>query len=204
MTLLSLPAGIRDELRARLESIPGVESVLSAESGPGLWLVCPPQSAHGRILQTATDMIAAKGMDIPVEIVVPATRVERRVRFESVEREEVTNRTVRVRVYLEWNGERHMGEMLGEGGDQVELRTAALAAIAAVENVTGERLGLRLVGVKQMKAFDSDLVVVSLHGPNSGQRLVGSVLAGTDPIRATAVAVLSGLNRMLGNYLMTR
>jgi hypothetical protein len=204
MTLVSPGTGTREGLRARLESIPGVERVLTAEPGYGYWLVCPPNSAHAPILRAAHEAIAAEGLEIPVEIVVPAARVERRVRFEGVERIAESNRAVRVRVFLEWNGERHAGDVLGEGGDQVELRTTALAAIAAVENVTGERLGLRLVGVKQIRAFDSDLVVVSLHGSAPGQKLLGAVLSGNDPYRATAIAVLAGLNRMLGNYLMTR
>ena len=92
----------------------------------------------------------------------------------------------------------------GEKGEHIELRTAAQAALIAVEKATDQPLNLRLVGVKHVRAFDGELVVVSIYGGPGKKTLLGVVLAGSDPFRATAVAVLMALNRLLGNYLVTR
>jgi hypothetical protein len=68
--------------------------------------------------------------------------------------------------------------------------------------MTGQTLSVRLVGVKQVRAFDAELTVVSLYRVGApAQKLLGSVLTGTDPHRAAAIAVLNALNRTLGNLL---
>lgn len=189
-----------------LEAIPGVDRAIGTDSG-GYWLICASPVDHALVLEQALEVLRSHSADpeqTPIEIVTPALRGERRVRFDRVERILEANQAVRVGVHLEWNGNRYTGEAVGERGETLELRTAAMAAVAAVENVTGERLGLRLVGVKQVRAFDAELVVVSLYGTSSRQRLLGAVLAGNEPLRATAQAVLSCLNRILGNYLQRR
>ena len=112
---------------------------------------------------------------------------------------------VRMRVTLEWNGETKLGEATGESGELVEERTAAAASLNALEAVVGESLGIKLVGVKHVRAFDEELMVVALYRPGPpAQRLVGSVRIDKDPGRAAAVAVLDGLNRILGTHLGVR
>jgi len=123
------------------------------------------------------------------------------VKFANLERI-VEHGVVTVRVTLEWDGVLHHGEAANEGGDLIELRTAAAAALNAIEKLLGEELHIKLVGVKQVKAFDAELMVVALYRTGDApQRLVGSVSASGDPRRAAAVAVLNALNRVLGNYL---
>jgi hypothetical protein len=190
------------DLRSKLEQIAGVERLLAMTPEDGTWLLCSPQAAYGRVIETARDLISETGAGSvlhPIEVVIPALRRERRVRFEAVARTEEPDRRVRVQVTLGLDHETRTGEAVGEKGDAIELRTAASAAVVALEGITGRELGVRLVGVKQLRAFDAELVVVSMSG--GGQKLLGAVLAGPDPLRATALAVLSGLNRMLGNYL---
>ena len=84
-------------------------------------------------------------------------------------------------------------------------RTSAAAALQALEQVLGEQLDIKLAGVKQVKAFDAELMVVALYkSKGAPTRLVGSVSVGDNPRRAAAVAVLNALNRLLGNYLSVR
>jgi hypothetical protein len=63
------------------------------------------------------------------------------------------------------------------------------------------------VGVKTMRAFDANIVIVSVlatHGGGPQQRLLGCHLAEDDPLRSAVVAVLHATNRVLGNFIATR
>lgn len=191
-----------------LGALDGVEQVVRSVDGI-FWLRCDPQVTPGGILRRARTLVSDAGfdpLDVPVELVVEASSRQRRVRFDHAERTENPDRTVTVGVTLEWDGVLHTVEVTGEKGDQIELRTAAHAAMGAAEKVTDMEMNLRLVGVKHLRAFDGDLIVVSMvGGDGDGRRtMLGAVLAGSDPYRATAIAVLMALNRLLGNYLVTR
>lgn len=127
---------------------------------------------------------------------------QKRVRLMSVVRTPDGEGRVRIRVELEWRGETFQGEATDESGYVIELRTAAIAALEAVCK-TAEKLSARVVGAKEVRAFDHSLIVVAVaaeteHGQTS---LVGAVLRGSDPVRAAAMALLQSLNRVLGNYL---
>jgi hypothetical protein len=127
-----------------------------------------------------------------------------RVKFNGVERINERDGNVRMRVTLGWNGEQYQGSATNEPGELIELRTSASAALDALEKVRGETLGIKLGGVKQIRAFDVDLMVVALYRSDPApQRLVGMVLVNGDTRRAAAIAVLNALNRILGNYLTT-
>jgi hypothetical protein len=198
---------ISSAARDLLAAIPGVERVIISDAGECVWLQCEPNQTPTPILGRAQAVLAEAGIDpqpLGLDVVISATRRERRIRFDSAQRIENPDRSVSVRVTLEWDGETHEAVATGEKGEHIELRTAAQAALVAVEKVTDQSLNLRLVGVKHVRAFDGELVVVSIYGGPGKKTLLGVVLAGTDPFRATAVAVLMALNRLLGNYLVTR
>ena len=58
--------------------------------------------------------------------------------------------------------------------------------VKAIQGVSPEDLHLRLIGVKQIRAFDQEITVVSLlRETNPAQRLVGAVLTTEDPLRVT-------------------
>jgi hypothetical protein len=205
-TLSGLDSAALQLLRAKLESIPDVESVLIDETLSSIHLLCEPQAPIGPIQRVASEALSSLALNeesVAMELVTRASGVPRqRVRFLSAERMTEVDHRVRVRVALEWHGQICTGESTGENGEFIELRTAALAALNALEKVVGEPLGVKVIGVKQVRAFDADLMVVSMHRSNSNpQRLVGAVPGGRDPRESAAVAVLSGLNRTLGNYL---
>jgi hypothetical protein len=205
-TLSGLNSAAIQLLRAKLEAIHDVESVVMDDSLGVIHLLCEPQAAGDIILRKASEALHGLGLDqenVTLEAVIRTSGVQRqRVRFLSAERLLDPDHQVRIRVTLEWRGQLCTGELTGESGDYIELRTAAGAALRAIEKVVGEPLDVKVVGVKQIRAFDSELLVVSLHRSGSSpQRLVGAVPGSRDSREAVVIAVLNGLNRTLGNYL---
>lgn len=201
-----MDASTAQVLRAKLEALEGIERLVVDESTSSLLVHCSPDANASLITKEIDAAIAAAGLErtaINVELLTDLA-ARRRIKFAGVERVPENNQ-VRIRIRLEWNGQATIGEATGESGDMIELRTAAAAALHALEKVLGEELHIRLVGVKQVKAFDAELMVVALYRTgDQPQRLVGSVSAAGDPLRAAAVAVLNALNRVLGNYLSVR
>ncbi len=199
----SVPQWTDAGLHERLRAIPGVEDVVRTGGGD-LWLVCSPDFRRRQIELAARDALANAGAaDTPLELVVRASSLQReRVRFDSIDRVEARDNQINISVVLEWNAETFRGKASGERGDAIEIRTSAAATIDALEKAVGTSLGIRLIGVKQVRAFDAELIVVSLNRVEEGQKLVGIVVIGEDPRRAAALAVLNALNRALGNRLL--
>ena len=110
-------------------------------------------------------------------------------------------------VELEWvEGSRVIGKASGQSSPMGDLRIAADAGLDAIERFGEGALKFELVGVKAMRAFDANIVIVSVmvirgEGP---RRLLGCYLAERDPVRASVIAVLNATNRLLGNFIATR
>lgn len=110
-----------------------------------------------------------------------------------------------VQVELEYSGKRFVGRAEGQSSPIGDLRLGAEAAMQAVESFSQNALGLELMGVKLVRAFDANVVIVSCTQRSArGTRLVGCYLADRDAVRGSALAVLNATNRVLGNYLATR
>ena len=199
-------AGRRGELEKELMALDGVLSAaIDPRTGTDLWVVRDPSHDQGPIELAVRNRLATLGHDpsgLNVRVALPTSSgPRRRVMFESVERVETGGR-VSITVTLEWDDIHYSGEATGERGPAIELKTTARAAIAALEELSGQSLDLRIIGVKPIHAFDSELMVASLYrSAGTEQRLVGAVVASDDPLAAAAVAVLSALNRTLGNFL---
>jgi hypothetical protein len=204
---VSLDAEARAHLQDRLQELEGVlHAGLHPETGE-LWIVRDPAYQHGPIELAVRNRLATLGHDpggLQVRVTLPvASGPRRRVRFESVHRSEEHGRTT-VSVSLEWDDQVHTGAATGERGPAIELRTTARAAVNALEKLTGQELDMRIIGVKLIHAFDSDLMVASLvRAQGERHHLVGTVVVSDDPLEAAALAVLSALNRTLGNFLHT-
>ena len=195
------------ELWSRLRAIPEVEDIVSGEDG--IWLICRSHAAKEVVEEMAATVLRTygeEGSGVPVRTAVPTGPGQAgRIRFLGAERFEEPEVRVRFRIALYWGGSRVWGEATGEKGEVLELRTAAHATLAAIEIATNQRLDVRLAGVKRVRVFDAELMVVSLSRPGPGaQRFVGAVVIGKDLWRAAALAVLHALNRTLGNILATR
>lgn len=107
-------------------------------------------------------------------------------------------------VSLEWlEGTKVTGTAKGHTSPMGDYRIAADATLRALEQFAQGALQFELVGVKAMRAFDANVVIVAVHvlrgeGP---KRLLGAHLAETDPMRSTVLAVLNATNRLLGNFI---
>jgi hypothetical protein len=109
-------------------------------------------------------------------------------------------------VTLGWHdGSEVRGRAAGQSGPMGDLRLAADAALRALEQFSNHELQFELIGVKLVRAFDENLVIVSIvmRGERP-TRLIGAYLAADDVNRGAAVAVLNATNRVLGNYVATR
>lgn len=197
----------RLSIEDRLLQLDGVLHAAVDRRNGDLWIVRDPQHEPGPIELAARNILASSGYDAvdpEIHVSLPvAAGPRRRVRFINAVRAE-NESGVTVTVSLEWEDVVHSGSATGERGWAVELKTTAQAALLALEAVSGHALGLRIIGVKQLHAFDSTIMVVSIvraHG--TPQRLIGAVIVRDNPLHSAAIAVLSGLNRILGNFLHT-
>jgi hypothetical protein len=193
-----------EQARTRLARIDGVASVVIDAATGDVALICmqPIQRPHiEEEARAILDDVTGSTSTNTIEVTYRAEHRERaRVRFGEVRRH-ATGSNVRIDVDLEWGDDSFQGTAVGEPGPAVELRTAAQAALGALSGIVSE-LDLRLAGVKQVKSFDAELIVVSLYGAEDpARKFVGAVVTGTDPHRSAVLAVLSALNRVLGNYL---
>ena len=110
-----------------------------------------------------------------------------------------------MQVTLEYGGKKFVGKAEGPTSPVGDLRLGAEAAMQAVEAFAHGTLGLELMGVKLVRAFDSNVVIVSVtQRVSRSTRLVGCYLADEDTARGSALAFLNATNRVLGNYLTTR
>jgi hypothetical protein len=114
-------------------------------------------------------------------------------------------------VELEYQpGDSVVGRAEGIATPLGDVRLAAEATLRAIERFSKHRLRFDLLGVKQMRAFDANVVIVSVvclgggEGQEPERRLLGCHLADEDPLRGAVIATLQATNRMLGNAIATR
>lgn len=116
-------------------------------------------------------------------------------------------------VELEYQpGDVVVGRAEGISAPLGDVRLAAEATLRAIERFSNGTLRFELLGVKQMRAFDANVVIVSVrcHSGDAAReregdrRLLGCHLAGEDPLRGAVIATLQATNRMLGNAIATR
>lgn len=197
-----MPVETRASLHAALEALDGVRRAVLDDDPLRVWLVCDSADAPTELRARA--LLAQHGHPaaaVPVEIAyLPPAEPRRRVRFLSVRTGPARTGGAGARVELEWGGEVRTGEAHGESGAAMELRLVALATLHALEEVLEARTRFTLVGIKPMRAFEADVVVVLVRAEGVPP-LVGAALAADDAPRAVALAVLNATNRLLGNYL---
>ena len=140
--------------------------------------------------------------------VVTQTQLKReRLRFSDFRFSRTPAGNCSAEVELEWvDGAKVTGKAAGQSSPMGDLRHAAEAALRAIEGFSDRALQFELVGVKLLRAFDANVVIVSVlvkrgEGPT---KLLGAYLAETDPVRGAVVAVLNATNRVLGNFIATR
>ncbi|MEO7964664.1 MAG: hypothetical protein ABIT38_12245 [Gemmatimonadaceae bacterium] len=113
----------------------------------------------------------------------------------------------RAEVELEYEpGDAVIGVAEGIATPLGDVRLAAEATLRAIEKFSKGEVQLELLGVKQMRAFDANVVIVSVVSTRGDgeRRLLGCHLADEDLLRGTVIATLQATNRVLGNIISRR
>ena len=130
-----------------------------------------------------------------------------RLRFTEFSLARLANGRCRAKVILTWQeSTEFVGDSEGLASQAGELRCAAEACVFALTKAVRGEIRFELLGVKAVRAFDANVVIVSLAVPSEtdSQRLVGCFLTEEDPPRGAALAVLNATNRILGNRFFMR
>ncbi|MDQ3699264.1 MAG: hypothetical protein M3373_14765 [Gemmatimonadota bacterium] len=109
-------------------------------------------------------------------------------------------------VALELDRTEVRGTAVGLSNSMVDLRIASEATLVALDAFTEHSYRFELIGVKAVRAFDANVIIVSVamkHGLGP-QRLLGVALVEEEPVRGAVLAVLNATNRILGNFIATR
>jgi hypothetical protein len=128
-----------------------------------------------------------------------------RLRFVACRLERAAAAMTRVTVELDGplHGQRIVSRTEGStcvGGD---LRLAAQAMLEALVKATHGTVRFELIGVKPLRAFDTNVVVAAVmaHVDGMSRRLVGTAIVDEDPITGAALAALNATNRVVAPIL---
>ena len=153
-------------------------------------------------------MASAPQQQRPVEsgVVVPIAGPRERLEFVDFAFTRTPSGQCSAQVSLEWGEVIFSGRAIGQSSTFGDLRVSAEAALRALEDFAKDTLRFELLGLKHIRAFDSDMLIVSISARENGvmTRLVGCCLADTDTRRSAAMAVLNATNRLLSNYIKRR
>lgn len=129
---------------------------------------------------------------------VNAPAREIRVRFNNFKFARTQTGQCSAEVTLEMDGTLHHGKSSGTSSPLGDLRVSAEACLRALAAFAGAD-GFELMAVKHVRAFDSNLAIVSIsHRQGAAMYpLVGCYLAKEDVCRGAAIAVLNATNRIL-------
>jgi hypothetical protein len=113
---------------------------------------------------------------------------------------------VTCQVTLEFGPELVSGQAAGHASPSGDTRLGAEATIRALETFTARDITFELIGVKVVRAFDTNVVIASLmqQGGAGPERLLGCYLADGDLVRGAALAVLNATNRVLSSFILNR
>jgi hypothetical protein len=138
--------------------------------------------------------------------VIPLNARRERLRFSDFSFTRTPSGQCSAEVSLEWDNMVFSGRAIGQSSPLGDFRVAADAALRALEDFAKDAMHFELLGIKHVRAFDSNLLIVSvsLREGTELTRLVGCYLAESDTRRGAAMAVLNATNRVLGNYMMAR
>lgn len=106
-------------------------------------------------------------------------------------------------VMLELDRAEFIGKSSGQSSAMGDMRLSAEAALKALQAFGAGDYTFDLLGIKHLRAFDTNLLIVSILVQQADRtlRVVGCALADTDTQRGAALAVLNATNRILGDKL---
>lgn len=136
--------------------------------------------------------------------------VKRQDRFLFIGHSTATERShrVRIKVELQWRGERYQGSMAGADLPRARYDATALATLDAIEQalepyLKEQGLALSLDGVKLVDAFDRQYMLVAVHAIH-GRSITGLAGAATiedTPDRAVVLATLQATDRWVRGHV---
>ena len=161
------------------------------------------------VLATVTETMASvPQQQRPVEsgVVIPIAGPRERLELVEFTFTRTPSGQCSAQVSMEWGDTVFSGRAIGQSSTFGDFRVSAEAALRALEDFAKDSLHFELLGLKHIRAFDSDLLIVSVSVRENDQmhRLVGCCLAENDTRRSAAMAVLNATNRLLGNYIRRR
>ena len=122
---------------------------------------------------------------------------QERVRFVAASAERQPGSRVLVSIEVGFDDRSHVAEAEGIGTETIEIRMAAVATLEAIRELT-DTPPFQLVGVKLLRAFDAEVILVALRDLESeGTRYIGAVPVRTTHVAAAAAAVMDATNRVL-------
>jgi hypothetical protein len=198
----ALDPAARERLRAELETIACVRRAVVDADPLRVYIVCDAADQPTEMLvasMLAHAGIAAGDAEVHLAYLTPPGE-RRRVRFGAARLTTPRMGRTEAQVELEWAGTTFSESEEGQTGSALEMRLVAAATLRTLETILEGRVRFSLLGIKSLRAFDTELVVVLLQTDNAPP-LVGAAVATTDPFRSAALAVLNATNRVLGNYL---
>ncbi len=194
-------------LRSDLEAIAGVRRAWIAGPPWSVGLICDSGVQNSAVVTLAARAVvhrhwpAVEGVDIEVGFAT-APPPEYRVKYLGCEIQNLGPTRAAAEVRLQWNGSTIAERSEGERGPIATLRLPALATLQALDRVVDGAVRFQLVGVKLLRVFDGDLVVMLLRSERALHRqLTGACLVTEDIHRSASLAVLQATNGILGNYL---
>lgn len=193
------------EVRSRLEGIPGVREVGLSDFPDAVSIVVDREGATALIGEVVRSMLRCEtGVDPVVAVTMEKgeARPERRSRFEALSVTRSGPGQISAKVVLEWSRRQWEGVAEGEFNAASELRVSAAAALRAVAAILDDAVSFTLLGVKELRVFDHNMVVVLVSLPDSrDQRLIGTSIIAGDRREAAVLAVLNATNRIVGRFV---
>jgi hypothetical protein len=142
----------------------------------------------------------------PHRVNVPVVTQQERLKFQDFTLERTPSGRVSCKVSLTYGEEVITGTAAGTSSPSGDTRLGAEAALKALESFTQGTITFELVGVKAVRAFDSNVIIVSIRqrGHQGPERMLGCYLTDEDQVRGAAVAVLNATNRAITSYIQSR
>lgn len=135
---------------------------------------------------------------------------EKRILFAGHELEAERGHRIRMRVAVEWNGERFTGEAIGSDLPRARIELVAVATLKSIESALNapdtdpaRQVDLALDGVKLLDAFDRHYVMVGVQAITRRKLtvLVGACPVEDSPDRASILATLQAADRWVRGRL---
>ncbi len=131
---------------------------------------------------------------------------QERLKFRDFSLERTPSGRVTCQVRLSYGEDIVTGSASGTSSPAGDMRLGAEAALHALESFTEGVIKFELLGVKAVRAFDSNVVIVVIrqHGQEGHERMLGCYLTDDDQARGASFAVLNATNRAISAYILSR